>query len=211
MFDLVSFIQTAGYAGIFGIVFVECGFVFGFFLPGDSLLFTAGVLASQGYLNIAVLVATLFMAAVGGYSLSYSIGRRIGPKIFKKEDSLFFHKDHLERTRKFYAKHGGKAVILTRFMPIIRTFAPLMAGVGRMRPATFLFYNVVGGLLWAVGMPMLGFYLGRAIPRVDLYLMPIVLAIIGISFIPTVVHIWRDKDHRAAIIAFVKNRFKVAK
>jgi len=208
MFNLVSLIQAVGYLGVFAIVFAESGLFFGFFLPGDSLLFTAGVLASQHYIGIVPLIFIIFAGAVGGYSFGYDFGRRTGPKIFKRENSLFFHKNHLERTRKFYARHGGKAIMLTRFMPIIRTFAPIMAGVGRMRYAPFFFYNVLGGLIWAAGLPLIGFYLGNAVPNIDHYLIPIVLLIIVVSFLPTAIHILKDKDHRAAIFSMIK---KIAK
>lgn len=208
MFDLIYLIKTVGYLGVFGIVFAESGLFFGFFLPGDSLLFTAGFLASQGYLNIGALLVILFVGAVAGYSVAYSFGRRVGSKIFKRENSFFFHKDHLERTRKFYARHGGKAMVLTRFMPIIRTFAPIMAGVGRMRYSTFFFYNVAGGLLWAMGMPLLGFYLGSVIPNVDRYLLPIIALIIFLSVLPSAIHVLRDKTMRNQIWKSLKFRRK---
>ena len=133
MFDLIAIIKTTGYIGIFSIIFAESGLLIGLFFPGDSLLFTAGFLASQGFLRISILMAGSFVAAVIGDSVGYSFGLRMGPKIFKKEDSFFFHKDHLLRAQNFYAKHGGKAIILARFMPIVRTFAPILAGVGNMR------------------------------------------------------------------------------
>ncbi len=208
MFDLVSLIKAAGYLGVFGIVFAESGLFFGFFLPGDSLLFTAGFLASQGYLNIAALIGIIFVGAVAGCSFGYAFGRRVGPAIFKRDDSLLFHKDHLARAQIFYERHGGKALIMTRFMPILRTFAPILAGIGRMKYSTFLFYNVIGALIWAVGLPLVGFFLGNAVPNIDHYLIPIVLLIIVVSFLPTAIHILKDKDHRAAIFGMIK---KIAK
>ena len=149
MFELIPLIKAAGYIGIFGIVFAESGLFVGFFLPGDSLLFTAGFLASQGFLHIAALSAVCFAGAVLGDSFGYAFGRKVGPMIFKKEDSLLFQKDHLLRAEQYYNRYGAKTIILARFMPIVRTFAPILAGVGRMRYGEFLAFNVVGGALWA--------------------------------------------------------------
>ena len=143
MFDVTSFIKTAGYIGVAGIVFAESGLLVGFFLPGDSLLFTAGFLASQGYINIHLLAVLVFIAAVAGDSVGYSLGRQIGPKIFNREKSLFFNKRHADRAHNFYVKHGGKAVTLARFLPVVRTFAPTIAGVGHMKYRKFLAYNIL--------------------------------------------------------------------
>lgn len=208
MFDLVALIKTVGYLGIFGIVFAESGLFIGFFLPGDSLLFTAGFLASQGFLNIFVLVVGCFVAAVIGDSFGYTFGRKVGPAIFNKEDSVIFHKDHLERARLFYERHGGKTIIIARFMPVVRTFAPILAGVGQMRYRTFLAYNVVGALLWAVGVTLIGFYLGNAIPGIDKYLVPIVLGIIFASVLPSAMHILKNKKERARLKRLLFKIFK---
>jgi membrane-associated protein len=196
MFDLIPLIKTAGYLGLFGIIFAESGLFFGFFLPGDSLLFTAGFLASQGFLNVYILAPLLFVAAVAGDSVGYAFGYRVGPKIFKKEDSIFFKKEYLVKAQEFFAKHGGKTIILARFVPIVRTFAPILAGVGKMHYRTFLAYNLIGGLLWAVGLTFLGYFLGRTIPNVDKYLLPIILGIIFVSFLPTIFHLLRDENLR---------------
>ena len=207
MFDLITFIKTAGYLGIFGIVFAENGLFIGFFLPGDSLLFTAGFLASQGFLNIWILCLLIFVGAVLGDNVGYAFGKKVGPMIFKKEDSILFHKDHLERARIFYEKHGKKALILARFMPGIRTFAPILAGTGKMDYPTFLSFNAIGGFLWGVGLPLLGYYLGSAIPGIDKYLLPIILLIIFLSILPSLVHIWRAKEERQRIWGLVKKKF----
>ena len=193
-FDLVALIKAAGYLGLFGIVFAESGLFVGFFLPGDSLLFTAGFLASQGFLNIWILAPLAFIAAILGDNFGYAFGRRVGHAIFTRERSLFFHKEYLERARIFYEAHGGKAIVLARFLPVIRTFAPILAGVGRMRYPTFLFYNVIGAALWAIGLTFLGFYLGNAIPNIDRYLVPIVLVIVIISSLPTLLHLVRHRE-----------------
>ena len=191
MFDLVSIIKTAGYLGLFGIVFAESGLFIGFFLPGDSLLFTAGFLASQGYLNILILFPLTFAAAVLGDSAGYAFGRKVGPAIFTKDESVFFHKDHLEKAKIFYQENGPKTIVLARFLPVIRTFAPIVAGVGQMHYRTFLLYNVIGGALWAVGLSALGYFLGNVVPNIDQYLIPIILAIIVVSSLPTLIHLWR--------------------
>lgn len=204
MFDLVTLIKTVGYLGIFGIIFAESGLFFGFFFPGDSLLFTAGFLASQGYLNIWPLVILCFVAAVTGDSVGYAFGRRVGPRIFSREDSLLFHKDHLKRAQKFYEVHGGKTIILARFMPVVRTFAPIVAGVGQMRYGRFLAYNVVGGLVWGVGLPLAGYFLGQNVPGIDQYLVPIILGIIIFSVLPSAIHILRDPRQRQNIVSFFR-------
>jgi membrane-associated protein len=204
-FDLVTLIKTVGYLGLFGIVFAESGLLIGFFLPGDSLLFTAGFLASQGFLDIRILAPLMFIAAVTGDSVGYAFGKRAGPRIFKRQDSLLFHQDHLMRAQLFFEKHGGKTIILARFVPIVRTFAPILAGAGKMDYRTFLFFNIVGGALWALGLTVLGYYLGRWIPDVDTYLLPIIALIILISVLPTVIHLSRDKALRTRIISYIKN------
>ena len=206
MFDLISIVQTAGYAGLFGIIFAESGLFIGFFLPGDSLLFTAGFLASQGFLNIYLLTPLLFIAAILGDSTGYAFGYKVGPKIFKKEDSLLFHKDNLIKAQEFFERHGGKTIILARFIPIIRTFAPILAGVGKMRYAVFLTYNIIGGFLWAAGVSFLGYYLGKTIPSVDKYLLPIVIIIVVVSVAPNIIHILKDKKMREAIINKILRR-----
>jgi membrane-associated protein len=209
-FDLIELIKAAGYIGLFGIVFAESGLLIGFFLPGDSLLFTAGFLASQNLLNIWALVPLMFIAAVLGDSVGYSFGVRVGPRIFKKEDSLLFNKEHLRRANNFFLKHGGKTIILARFMPVVRTFAPILAGVGTMKYRTFLFYNIIGGFLWAVGLTLLGYFLGRLIPNVDKYLLPIIALIILLSVAPSVIHVLRSKHDRKQIIVFVKRLLRIS-
>ena len=177
-------VATFGIVGVFAIVFAESGLFFGFFLPGDSLLFTAGLLASQGYFNVVLLWLGCMLSAILGDSVGYAFGKEVGPKIFFREDSLFFHKKHIDRTRAFYEKHGKKTIILARFVPIVRTFAPILAGVGQMKYRIFISYNVIGGVLWSTLLIFLGWGLGSVIPSIDRYLLPIVLAIIVISFLP---------------------------
>ena len=189
--DIVALIKTAGYLGIFGIIFSESGLLIGLFFPGDSLLFTAGFLASQGYLNILVLIILSFLGAVLGDSFGYFFGKKLGPKVFQKEDSFFFRKDHLVKAKNFYEKYGAKTIVLARFVPVVRTLAPVLAGVGEMRYATFFLYNILGGTLWAVGLPLLGFYLGNLVPNVDRYLLLIIFVIIVASLLPALYEAWR--------------------
>ena len=184
--DIMGLVQTFGYFGILAVVFAESGVFFGFFLPGDSLLFTAGLLASQGFLNIWVLFIFVPIAAILGDNFGYWFGAKVGPKIFTREDSLFFHKHHIERTRQFYAKYGVKAIVIARFIPVVRTFTPVLAGVGQMPYRVFMKYNILGGVLWAAGMLLLGFFLGSVVPNIDRYLLPIILVIIAISFMPII-------------------------
>jgi len=188
----VFLIKTAGYIGLFAIVFAESGLLIGFFLPGDSLLLTAGFLASQGFLNIWFLVPLVFSAAILGDNVGYAFGRRMGPRIFKREDSIFFHKDHAKRAEEFYRVHGAKTLVLARFTPVIRTFAPIVAGIGRMQYQTFLFYNIVGAALWTAGMSLLGFFLGEFVPGIDQYIVSVILVIVSVSMLPGLFHIIRE-------------------
>lgn len=193
MFDLVSIIQFGGYLGLFAIIFAESGLFFGFFLPGDSLLFTAGFLASQGYFSIIPLVILLFIAAVAGDAVGYAFGRRVGPKIFSRPESFFFRPSHVDKTAAFFEKYGPKTIFLARFVPIVRTFAPIMAGVGGMKYKVFARYNIVGGFFWAVGMTLLGYFFGQVIPDAERYILPIVAVIVVISLIPPFVEYWRGR------------------
>lgn len=209
-FDLTELIKTFGYLGIWTIVFTESGLLFGFFLPGDSLLFTAGFIASQGFLNIWVLMLGCFIAAVTGDSVGYYIGHRYGKRLFNKEDSLLFHKDHLITAEKFYEKHGGKTIILARFMPFIRTFAPVVAGIGNMKYSSFLLYNVIGGFLWAVGVTYAGYVLGTVIPDVDKYLLPAIGLIVLVSVSPAIYHAVKTKESRDNTMKMVTQLLNLA-
>ena len=192
-FDLVAIIKAGGYLGLTAIVFAESGLFFGFFLPGDSLLFTAGFLASQGFFNIWILTPLLFVAAVLGDQVGYVFGRRVGPPLFARPDSRFFKQKHLKRAQEFFDTYGTRAIVLARFMPVVRTFIPIVAGVAGMRYHTFVLYNCVGGALWAVGMTLLGYLLGASVPHADRYIFPIVLAIIVASILPPLYHVVRSR------------------
>lgn len=199
IFTPLSIIQTGGYALIFGIVFAETGFLLGFLLPGDSLLFTAGFLASVGYLNIFWLILTCFAASVLGDNFSYALGKKYGHKVFKKQDSIFLHPDHIGKAEKFYKNHGGKTIIFARFLPFVRTAAPLLAGVGKMPFTTFIVYSLSGGALWTISFCVLGYYFGRAIPDAEQYVWPILLSIIGLSLLITSLTLISKQETRAKI------------
>ena len=196
-FDLEQMIATIGYIGIFAIIFAESGLFVGFFLPGDSLLFTAGAIAGNQelqeklgvHLSYPVLAIGCFLAAVAGDSVGYWFGHRVGRGLFKREDSLLFKKKYLYEAEELYDKHGGKIIVIARFMPIVRTFAPIVAGVGKMHYNTFLSYNVVGALLWAVGVTTGGYLLGEA---AEGYLLPLIVIILVISVMPPGLHVLRD-------------------
>lgn len=177
-------IQSLGLAGVLAIIFAESGLFFGFIFPGDSLLVTAGILAAAGYLNIWWLTLGGFVAAVLGDSVGYAFGRRAGAALFQREDSRFFKKAYLRRTENFYARHGRRTLVLARFVPIVRTFAPILAGVARMPYKDFLIFNLWGGFLWVFGLGWLSYFLGELVPEIERYLHWIIAAVILLSLLP---------------------------
>ena len=183
-FEIISLIQTIGLIGIFLFVFAESGLFFGFFLPGDSLLFSAGLLAASGYLNIGYLIVGCAIFAILGDAVGYWFGRKVGYKIFFKEESFFFSKKNIDRTKIFFEKHGKKAILLARFVPIVRTFTPILAGVGKMDYKSFALYNASGGILWSATMLLLGYFLGGLFPDLQDYVLLFVVLVIVISFLP---------------------------
>ncbi|CAN5815920.1 MAG: DedA family protein [Acidimicrobiia bacterium] len=195
--DPQNLIITFGTIGLFLIVFAESGLFFGFFLPGDSLLFTAGLFAADGILNLPLILIGCFIAAVTGDQVGYWFGKRVGPALFRRPDSRLFRQEYVERAQGFFSRHGAKTIVLARFVPIVRTFAPILAGVGRMPYRTFLSFNVIGGLLWAVGVTLLGFWLGNLIPDIDRYLLPIIAVIIALSVLPMAFEWWRRRREPA--------------
>lgn len=197
--DIEILIKAVGMFGVWAIVFAESGLLIGFFLPGDSLLFTAGFLASQGFFNIYLLTIGAFVAAVAGDNVGYSFGHKVGKRLFQKEDSLLFHKDHLIKAQEFYKKYGKKTIILARFVPVVRTFAPIVAGMGDMEYKTFFTYNIIGGLLWAVGITLLGYILGNTVPGVKEHIDIIIIAIIILSVLPNFYHIFKEPGNRKAV------------
>ncbi len=179
-------LAQAGLGVLCLVVFAETGLMVGFFLPGDSLLFTAGLLTATGVLalNVWVLVLCLIAAAIIGDQVGYLFGRRVGPALFKREESWFFKPQYVEKTRAFYERHGGKTIVLGRFVPIVRTFAPILAGVGKLEYRTFVVYNVVGGVVWVSSMTLAGYFLGQAFPKIKDYLHYVLAGIILLSLVP---------------------------
>lgn len=210
--DLKGLIEAVGLIGVYGIVFAESGLLVGFFLPGDSLLFTAGLLASPGFglFNVWTLVLGAWAAAVIGDNVGYEFGKRMGRQLFKREKSFLFNPDNLVKAQMFYEKHGGKAITIARFMPIVRTFAPIVAGIAHMDHKRFTFFNFIGGTVWVWGMTFAGYFLGSVIPDVDKYILPIVFLIILISVLPPAIHMYKDnKKSLLDKIKFYLTKIKV--
>lgn len=213
-----------GYLLIFGIIFAESGLLIGFFLPGDSLLFTAGFLASEAgkellvklnlpasepFFSLPLLVIGCFIAAVIGDSVGYTFGRRVGRRLFQRENSRFFDKKNLIKAQEFYEKHGGKAIVLARFIPVVRTFAPIVAGIGDMHYTRFVMFNIIGGFFWAVGVTIAGYFLAAIIgpDNIDKYLLPIIILIVLVSIAPPAYHLWKERqqEKKQASIAEAKS------
>ncbi len=186
-----TLITTLGTLGVIAIIFLETGAFFGFFFPGDSLLFTAGFLASQGYVSFAWLLIGAFLAAVIGDSVGFAFGKKVGPALFSKDDSIIFNKKHIIEAQHFYEKNGKKTIILARFIPIVRTFAPIVAGIGLMNYRTFITFNIVGAFIWTWGMLWLGYGLGELIPNPDRFILPIVIIILLTSALPVLKEIFK--------------------
>lgn len=193
LLDPMALINMGGLVGVTLIIFAETGLFVGFFFPGDSLLFTAGFLASQNFLDIRLLLPLLFAASFIGNCVGYAFGKRMGPKLFTREDSLLFHKKHIEKTHAFFEKHGPKTIFFARFFPIIRTFAPILAGVGSMPYRQFVTHSILGGFVWTFGLTLLGYILGNTVPDIDQYLLPIILGIVAASLLPALIHLVVEK------------------
>jgi membrane-associated protein len=175
------------------VIFAESGLLIGFFLPGDSLLFTAGLLCSQDLLNLPVVLVGCFLAAVAGDQVGYVFGSRVGPALFRRPDSRIFRQEYVDKARHYFERYGSRTIVLARFVPIVRTFAPIVAGVGSMPYRTFVTFNVLGGLLWAVGVTLLGYILGESIPDIDKYLLPVIGLIVVVSVLPIAIEILRSR------------------
>lgn len=191
--DVVQLTRTAGYIGLTLIILCETGLFLGFFLPGDSLLFAAGLLASQGFFNILILVPLLIMAAIIGYAVAYWLGDKIGRWLLKRPDSIWFKRKYLTQAHEFYEKHGGKALILGRLVPIVRTFLPIVAGMAEMTHRRYTVFNIIGALVWCGGVTLAGYFLGGVIPNVDEYILPLILGIVVLSLLPPAIHLLRLK------------------
>jgi len=213
--DLIEFIKLVSAIGVMAVIFAETGLMIGFFLPGDSLLFTAGFLTYSGLLNINihVLVPMLFIAAVIGNSTGYIIGRKVGPRIFKKPDAKLFKKEYVQRAQDFYDQNGGKTIILAQFIPIVRTFAPVVAGVGKMDFRKFISFNIIGAIFWTGGVTYAGYYLGSWFESVgleiDQILLPMIVGIVLLSIAPIAHRVLKDKKNRDAIKKSFVAKFKI--
>lgn len=207
MFDVDEIIRAGGILIVSLIVFAESGLLVGFFLPGDTLLFGAGLAASQGELSIFWLIIFVVLAAIIGDNVGYSIGRRTGHRIFKKKDGILFRQEYLEKSEEFYEKHGGKTIIIARFTPIVRTFAPVVAGASKMTRQRFFAFNVIGGILWGAGMPLLGYFVGQRIPELDKYIEIVILGVVVLSLLLASVHVLKDRKTRALLSTRIKAAF----
>ncbi len=196
--DLETLVKGIGVIGVWAVIFAESGLLIGFFLPGDSLLFTAGLLASPAFkfIDLWSLLIGSWVAAIVGDNVGYEFGKRVGRKLFKKEESLFFNPKNLEKANAFYETHGGKAITLARFIPVVRTFVPIIAGISHMGHKKFTFYNFIGGTIWVWGMILGGYFLGSFVPNVDKYILPIVLIIIIGSVAPAAWHLYKDNKQQ---------------
>ena len=197
MFDLTILLHTVSYAGIFAILFAESGLLVGIVLPGDSLLITAGLLSAEGSLSLAGVIAAAVLGAVVGDSTGYWIGRRLGPAVFRRPESRFFKPAYVERARAYFDRYGVTTLVIARFVPLVRTIVPTMAGVAGMHYRTFFTYNVLGGLLWGAGIPLAGYSLGRLIPDLDRYILLVVGLVLIISFIPVGLEILRQRKENS--------------
>ena len=204
MLDIEHIIQAGGIVLIALIVFAESGLLIGFFLPGDTLLFGAGLAASQGKFSLLILILATITAAIIGDNTGYSIGKRMGKRIFTKDDGILFRKEYVETAEKFYEKHGGKTIILARFTPIVRTFAPVVAGASNMNRRRFIMFNVVGGVIWGAGMPLLGYFVGSRIPGLDKYMELVIIGVVLLSLLIAAGHILKDKKTREILITNVR-------
>lgn len=199
LLDSSHLVKDFGYLGIFITLFLESGVFFGFFLPGDSLLFTAGLLASQGFLNIIGLIIISVAAAILGNNVGYYTGYKAGPALFNKKRSFLFAPKRVAEARKFFEKEGPQSLILARFIPAVRTFVPIAAGIGGMNYRKFLIFNGLGGLLWGIGVPILGYTLGKKVANIDKYLLPIIFVIIILSALPVLLAYFRSKKTTSVI------------
>jgi membrane-associated protein len=196
--DVQGLIQWGGPLMVCAIVFVETGLFVGFFLPGDSLLVSAGIFAAMGHLSLPWLLVAASACAVAGDQVGYWIGRRAGQALYRREDSFFFRKQHLQRAHDFYEKYGGKTIVLARFVPIVRTFAPAVAGAANMNYRRFVTFNVVGGILWVWSMLLTGYFLSSVIPNIDQHIELVIVIVVFLSLLPAVIEVLRNRRSKAA-------------
>lgn len=199
MFDVPHLIQTGGLLLIALVIFGESGMMVGFFFPGDTLLFSAGILAATGKLGIVSVLFTIALAAIIGDNVGYHIGRKLGPRLFRKPDSVIFRKEYIERAEAFYEKYGSKTMLVAHFVPVVRTFVPVTAGAGKMPYKLFVLFDAIGDIAWTLVITLLGYYLGHRIPGVEKYIEPVLILVILGFLAPTLWHVLRDPKMRAAV------------
>lgn len=200
MFNVTDIIQTGGLLLIALIIFAESGMMVGFFFPGDTLLFSAGILAAAGKLDLPLTIAVIAAAAILGDNIGYHIGRKLGPRLFSKPDGVIFRKQYIDQAEIFYGKYGSKTMLVAHFVPVVRTFAPVTAGAGKMPYKLFVLFDAIGDIAWAVLVTCLGFYLGSRVPGVEKYIEPVLILIVIIFLAPTLFHVFRDPKIRAALM-----------
>jgi membrane-associated protein len=208
MFDVNSLIQSGGLLIICAIVFAETGLLVGFFLPGDTLLLSAGIFASQGKLHLIPTIIAVIVASILGNIAGYHIGKHSGKRLFKKQDGILFRQEYTDKAEKFYEDHGNKTILLARFIPIVRTFAAVVAGVGHMAYDQFMVYNILGGILWGGGVTLLGYYLGSKVPGLDHYINYVLAAVVVLTFAVSLYHIFKEPEARRQLITRVKTWLK---
>jgi membrane-associated protein len=206
MFDVNHLVQTGGLLIISLIIFAESGMMVGFFFPGDTLLFAAGIFAATGQLNIVAAIVCIAIAAILGDNIGYLIGKHLGPKLFKK-DGIVFRKEYIAQAEKFYEKYGTKTMLVAHFIPVIRTFAPVTAGAGSMNHRQFIFFDAIGDIAWAVLVTLAGYFIGSRIPGIENYIEPVLILVVLAVLLPTIIHALRDPKVRSALKArFRRNR-----
>lgn len=206
MLDVETIITSGGLLLIGLIVFAESGLLIGFFFPGDTLLLAAGIFAAQGQFSLFSAIAVILVCAILGGRVGYEIGRRAGPSLFKKEDGILFRQEYLDRSEAFYEKHGGKTIVLARFVPVVRTFAPVVAGMGKMNLTKFNLYNIVGSSIWAISITTLGYFFGSKIHNIDSFILPVILAVTLLTFGSPAYHILRDPVSRKKLVKKFRRR-----
>lgn len=203
-----KWILGGGLLAIGATVFAESGLLIGFFLPGDTLLFGAGILAAQGVFNLPLLITVVIVSAIVGDNVGYSIGRRTGRRLFQKKESILFKPERLELAEKFYEQHGGMTIILARFVPVVRTFAPMIAGISKMPRKDFMVFNVIGGVLWGGGVTLAGYFLGKQMPWLEHYITPVILGIVVVSVFVATYHLLKEKETRVLIFKKIKRTIR---
>jgi membrane-associated protein len=206
MFNVTHLIETGGLIFIAAIIFAESGMMVGFLFPGDTLLFSAGILAASGKLSLALTILVIAAAAIAGDNVGYHIGKKFGPKLFRKQDGLIFRHEHIMRAEAFYNKYGSKTMLLAHFVPIVRSFAPITAGAGNMPLKKYVFFDAIGDIAWATVLTCLGYFIGSRIPGIEKFIEPVLILVVLVFLAPTLYHVLKDPRIRAAIIGKLKRQ-----